>query len=232
MKGRTVLAAALLSVLLAFPATARGLDVAETLAQAGWSEESLSLFTEKPERAVVLPPGGGVEGTFRLEPGKGVAWRTRVSAGPARGAILLHSEGMNATSRDYHPPRMHFPVSVTVVFGKDRQDIPLRSRVFSFIGGLLHGFPPRGIRLTYAWGHDAPVGSMYRPEEERTVFILAGEDERGKNVESVRTFADDFRAAYGRDPSGPVTQVIVESDRPPKEKETIRAGAGIRFRVP
>ena len=58
---------------------------------------------------------------------------------------------------------------------------------------------------------------MYRLEEEETVFILGGEEERGKKINVVRKIREDFRAAYGREPRGPVTRILVSATRPSGE---------------
>ena len=144
--------------------------------------------------------------------------------------VELFSEGNNASSEAYSRGSAHFPVAVTAVFGKDSLDLPFRRRVLDFFSNLRHGFPPGGIRLTYAWGNDAPTGSMFRPVDEETVFVLAGEDERGKRIAATRDLAADFRAAYGRDPKGPVTRFIVRAGRPPEEKGPVKAG--VRLALP
>ena len=95
-----------------------------------------------------------------------------------------------------------------------------------------NGFTPSGIRLTYAWGNGLPVGSMYRLWEEETVFVVAGPEEAGKTISSTRRLGDDFRAAYGRPPNGPVTEVRVSARRPSREKGPVRASITVRFPAP
>jgi hypothetical protein len=68
---------------------------------------------------------------------------------------------------------------------------------------------------------------MYRMGEEETVFILAGEEEQGKRINFVRDLRDDFRAAYGRDPKGPVTRILVSAERPSRESGPIQSEIGI-----
>ena len=97
---------------------------------------------------------------------------------------------------------------------------------------LWNGFTPSGIRLTYAWGNGLPVGSMYRLWEEETVFVVAGPEEAGKTISSTRRLGDDFRAAYGRPPNGPVTEVRVSARRPSREKGSVHASITVRFPAP
>jgi hypothetical protein len=72
---------------------------------------------------------------------------------------------------------------------------------------------------------------MYRLREEETVFVVAGPEEAGKTISSTRSLGDDFRAAYGRSPNGPVTEVRVSARRPSGEKGPVRASITVRFPV-
>jgi hypothetical protein len=45
----------------------------------------------------------------------------------------------------------------------------------------------------------------------------------------VRRLADDFRAAYARDPKGPVTKVLVRSRRSSVEKGAMKASVSLGF---
>lgn len=112
-------------------------------------------------------------------------------------------------------------MSVTVVFGKDSVDLPWKKQVGDFFRGIWHGFSPGGIRLTFAFGNSAPVGSMYRLCEEETVFLLGGKGDSGKRIRVSRDLKEDFRAAYGRDPKGPVTRILVSAQRPSREDAPI-----------
>ena len=62
---------------------------------------------------------------------------------------------------------------------------------------------------------------MYRLEEEETVFLLGSKGEQGKRIHESRHLKEDFRAAYGRDPKGPVTRLLVSGERPSREKGPI-----------
>ncbi len=174
----------------------------------------------------------GVAGEFTLAPGTRLVWDRRFRGAAGAGAsvqIEIFADGANAASEDYHARGASFPVSVTAVFGRDSQKVGVRRRILDFFASFWYGFSPGGIRLTYAAGSVAPVGSMYRLSDEETVFILAGDDERGKRISARRDFAADFRAAYGRDPRGPVTRLIVRAERPTREKGTIKAGIRLAF---
>jgi hypothetical protein len=70
---------------------------------------------------------------------------------------------------------------------------------------------------------------MYRLRDEETVFVLAGGEEAGKEIAAVRRLADDFRAAYARDPKGPVTKVVVRSRRPSAEKGVMKGSVSLGF---
>lgn len=221
---RCALPAAL--VLLFLSAAARAADPATALTAAGWSESTPGRWNRLPERqANVLD--NGISGEFVLSPGTGAVWAKEGRWDPAKGAILsleMSSDGANPSSEDYSEFGRHFPVSATVVFGRDKVSKPLKTRLREFFARIWRGFPPGGVRLTYAFGNRAPVGSMYRPrDEEETVFILAGEEEAGKKIQSKRDLLNDFRAAYGRDPKGPVTRILVRTERPSREQGTLRS---------
>lgn len=217
------------------PAGAGGADPEGVLAAAGWKESTPGRGNRLPERqAQVLP--NGISGDFTLSPRTGAVWAKNGPWEATEGAILsieMSSDGTNPSSEDYSEFRRHFPVSATVVFGKDSVKIPLRARLLRFLRRIVHGFPPGGIRLTYAFGNRAPVGSMYRPHDEtETVFILAGEDDAGKKIQAKRNVRNDFRAAYGRDPKGPVTQVLVTAERAEDEKGPLRTRIVAAFPAP
>ncbi|MBI5419391.1 MAG: DUF3047 domain-containing protein [Deltaproteobacteria bacterium] len=217
---------AILLACLLFPsAYAFGDDRAAGLAAAGWEESTPGRWYNLPERKVQALDNG-ISGEFVLAPGTGVAWGKKRGWELSAGAILsleMSSDGTNPSSKDYMEFGRHFPVSVTVVFGKDSMDLPFKTRLADFFVRIWRGFPPGGIRLTYAFGNRAPVGSMYRPgDDEETVFILAGEEEKGKKVQAKRELRKDFRAAYGRDPKGPVTRIIVRAERPSGENGPIK----------
>lgn len=216
-------------LLLFLTAAAGAAEPATVLPAAGWAESSPGWWRGLPERqAQVLD--NGISGDFVLSPGTGAVWakdvRWEVPKGGSRSLELsleLSSNGTNPSSKDYSEFDRHFSVSATVVFGKDKVSKRIKTRVADFFARIWHGFPPGGVRLTYAFGNRAPVGSMYRPrDEEETVFILAGEDETGKKIESKRDLLNDFRAAYGRDPKGPVTRILVRAERPSGEQGSIR----------
>lgn len=197
---------------------------ASILAAAGWEESAPGWGSSLPDRKATVGGDGSLRGDFLLAPGTSLAWEKDGAWRSATVSAELFSEGTNASSEDYSRGNAHFPVAVTAVFGKDSLDLPFRRRVLDFFSNLRHGFPPGGIRLTYAWGNDAPTGSMFRPVDEETVFVLAGEDERGKRIAATRELVADFRAAYGRDPKGPVTKFIVRAGRPSGEKGAVKAG--------
>jgi len=165
-------------------------------------------------------------------PGTGVSYRRtgRWEAAPA--ALRFSVDNVNAGVNDYQPAEAVFPASVTFAFGNDSLKLGVKRRVGLFFRNLWNGFPPPGIRLTYAWGNGLPVGSMYRLWEEETVFVVAGPEEAGKTISSTRRLGDDFRAAYGRPPKGPVTEVRVGARRPSREKGPVRATITVRFPAP
>ncbi|MGB7630562.1 MAG: DUF3047 domain-containing protein, partial [Candidatus Deferrimicrobium sp.] len=162
-----------------------------------WEESTAGRWESLPERHVGATDNGiSVEAT--MSPGTGVLYRRvgRLAAGSA--ALRFGVDNVNAGENDYLPDEAIFPASVTFVFGDDSLRLGARRRVVLFLTQLWHGFTPSGIRLTYAWGNGLPVGSMYRLREEETVFVVAGPEEAGKTISSIRRLGDDFRAAYGR----------------------------------
>jgi hypothetical protein len=67
---------------------------------------------------------------------------------------------------------------------------------------------------------------------DKVVFILAGEEEKGKKVRSDRNLREDFLAAYGRPPTGPVTGFVVRADRSSGERGPLSAGVAIALPGP
>ena len=184
-----------------------------------------------PERHVGATDNGiSVEAT--MSPGTGVSYRRVGRWEPAPAALRFAADNVNFRGNDYLPGAAIFPASVTFVFGNDSLTLGARARVVLFFKQLSYGFTPSGIRLTYAWGNGLPVGSMYRLWEEETVFVVAGPEEAGKTISSTRRLADDFKAAYGRPPKGPVTEVRVSARRPSGEKGPVRASITVRFPAP
>jgi hypothetical protein len=193
-----------------------------------WEESTPGRWESLPERHV----GGtdnGISVEVTMPPGTGVSYRRigRWEAAPAE--LRFVADNVNARGNDYLPGEAFFPASVTFVFGDDLLKLGPKRRVGLFFKQLWYGFTPSGIRLTYAWGNGLPVGSMYRLWEEETVFVVAGPEEAGKTISSTRRLGDDFRAAYGRPPNGPVTEVHVSARRPSREKGTVRASITVRF---
>lgn len=200
--------------------SAAGTEEAE---KAGWDEGTPGRWNSLPERKVEVA-GDSFRAEIVLSPGTGVLWEKKIVKTPRAEeplSIEMMSTETNRTSRDYLRYEAVFPISVTVVFGEDSIDLPWKKRVADFFRAVWHGFSPSGIRLTFACGNVVPVGSMYRLGEEETVFILAGQEERGKKIEFDRDLRADFRAAYGRDPKGPVTRILVSAQRPSREKGPI-----------
>jgi hypothetical protein len=190
----------------------------------GWEETAPGWRVSLPERTVEVLDNS-VKGTFTLLPGTGVVLTRSGSFGLDRGEFLevaLVSTGTNTASRDYDAGGVRFPVAVTAVFGRDALARPIRKRALSPLRGLRQGRSFEGIGLTYAWGNGVPVGSMYRLEENETVFILAGPDEAGRRVSARRDLLQDFAVAYGRVPQGPVTRFIIRAERPVGEEGPIR----------
>jgi hypothetical protein len=167
-----------------------------------------------------------------LSPGTGVSYR-QPGRWPADSAAIRFSvDNVNSGRNDYLPAEAAFPVSATFVFGNDSLELGWKRRVVLFFKQLWDGFIPSGISLTYAWGNEVPVGSMYRLWEEETVFVVAGPEEAGKTISSNRRLADDFKAAYGRSPRGQVTEVRVSARRPSNEKKPVNAFITVRFPAP
>ena len=195
----------------------------------GWSEPSIVWGEIRPEWKAVFTDNG-VTVDFLIPPGAGVAYE-RSGKWPSASAasIRMYADNVNATGNGYVPSEAFFPVSVTFAFGEESQSLGWKARVALFFRYLWEGFPPSGIRLTYAWGNRVPQGSMYRLRDEETVFVLAGGEEAGKEIAVVRRLADDFRAAYARDPKGPVTKVLVRAQRPSAEKGAMKATLSLGF---
>ena len=196
-----------------------------------WDESTAGRWESLPERHVGATDNGiSIEVT--MSPGTGVSYRRvgRWAAGPA--ALRFAADNVNTRGNDYLPGEAVFPASVTFVFGDDSLKLGARRRVVLFMKQLWNGFTPSGIRLTYAWGNGLPVGSMYRLREEETVFVVAGPEEAGKTISSTRRLGDDFLAAYGRPPKGPVTEIRVSARRPSREKGPVRASITVRFPAP
>jgi len=196
-----------------------------------WEESTPGRWESLPERHVGATDNGiSVEVT--MPPGTGVSYRRIGRWEPAPVALRFAADNVNARGNDYLPGEAAFPASVTFVFGKDSLKLGAKSRFWLFLRQVWDGFTPSGIRLTYAWGNGVPVGSMYRLWEEETVFVVAGPEEAGKTISSTRRLADDFNAAYGRPPKGPVTEVRVSARRPSREKGPLRASITVRFPAP
>jgi len=213
----------LAAMLLLLPGSFLRAEGTEEARKAGWEESTPGRWNSLPERKVEAG-GDSFRADVVLLPGTGVLWEKKMNKTLSPGDALvieMVSSGMNGTSRDYDRYKAHFPVSVTVVFGKDSVDLPWKKRVGDFFRGIWNGFSPGGIRLTFAFGNEAPLGSMYRLGEEETVFLLGGEGELGKKIQGSRDIKEDFRAAYGRDPKGPVTRLLVSAKRPSREQGPI-----------
>lgn len=220
--------ALILLVLLSAAAIPEGVLSAED-AMRGWRESTSSgLWSPAPERRAGFTDNG-VSVEMTLPPGTGVAYSRSGRFMHDNAAIRLATDNVNTSGNEYYPGEANFPVAVTFVFGDDSLRLGVKQRVWLFFRQLWNGFTPSGIRLTYAWGNRLPVGSMYRLWEEETVFVLAGPDEVGKAVNAVRRIRDDFRAAYGRPPKGPVTEVKLRAGRPSGEKGSARSAATVRF---
>ncbi|HEY7528010.1 MAG TPA: DUF3047 domain-containing protein [Candidatus Deferrimicrobiaceae bacterium] len=210
--------------LQAFPAHPAGADAANSLSAAGWEETTPGRWSRLAERKADAT-GKTLSAEFVLSPGSGVAWEKKGSWTPGPESALsleFTFDGTNPSSDDYKENGASFPVFVTAVFGRDSEDVPFKTRIAEFFRNLWHGFPPGGIRLTYAVGNRVPEGSMYRMGAEQTVFILAGEEEKGKTIQAKRNLREDFIAAYGRPPEGPVTRIVAGAQRPSKEKGNLK----------
>jgi hypothetical protein len=209
----------LAAMLLLLPGSFLRAEGTEAARKAGWEESTPGRWNSLPERKVKTE-GDSFQADVVLAPGTGVLWEKKVKKTLSPGDALvieMVSSGTNGTSRDYERYKAHFPVSVTVVFGKDSMHLPWKKRVGDFFRGFWYGFSPGGIRLTFAFGNSAPVGSMYRLGEEETVFLLGGKGERGQRIRVSRDLKEDFRAAYGREHKGPVTRILVTAQRPSRE---------------
>ncbi|MBE0605255.1 MAG: DUF3047 domain-containing protein [Deltaproteobacteria bacterium] len=200
-----------------------------------WEESAARRFGALPERhAGATDNGISVEVT--MAPGTGVSYRNVGRWAPGSAALRFGVDNVNlgeggSRRNDYLQNEAIFPASATFVFGTDSLSLGWKRRVVLFLKEVWSGFTPSGIRLTYAWGNGLPVGSMYRLMEEHTVFIVAGPEEVGKTISSDRRLADDFKAAYGRPPRGPVTEVRVGARRPSGEKGPVHASITVRFPV-
>lgn len=214
----------LLLCLPALPAPPAKADAAGSLSAAGWEETTPGRWNRLAERKVEAK-GKTLSAEFVLSPGSGVVWEKKGNWAPGPDNALSFEfacDGTNASSDDYKEHGASFPVFVTAVFGRDSEDVPFKKRIARFFRNLWHSLPPGGIRLTYAVGNRVPVGSMYRLEDEQTVFTLAGEEEKGKTIQAKRNLREDFIAAYGRPPKGPVTRVVVGAQRPSTEKGNLK----------
>lgn len=213
-----------LAATLAAPAALRSADGTTY----GWTRSGEALWGNRPEiHAGFSEKGIALE--MALPPGTGVSYFRDGSWEADNVSLLMSTEPVAPGGDEYRPGGAKFPASVTFVFGRDSQPMGKWERVMLFFRKLRHGFRPPGIRLTYAWGTRIPVGSMYRLWEEETVFILAGREEAGKRISAVRSLVDDFVAAYGRPPKGPVTKVLVEAARPSGEKSSASTSITVRF---
>ncbi len=220
-----------LLVLAALASPSPGVDPESVLSAAGWEESTSGRWNSLPERKVEAR-GGTLSASFVLSPGSGVEWEKKGGWDPAAGAALsleFTVDGTNRSSDDYREFKARFPVSVTAVYGGESQGLTWRKRVGAFFRRIWNGFPPGGIRLTYAFGNAAPEGSMYRTDDEETVFILAGEDDKGKKIQARRDLKEDFLAAYGRNPKGLVTRIIVRAQRPSKEKGSLKGSVVLKL---
>jgi len=195
----------------------------------GWSETSVVSGESQPGRKAVFADNG-IAVEFSMPPGSGVTYeRSGKWPSASSASIRMYADNVNATGNGYVPSAAYFPVSVTFAFGEDSLDLGWKERVSLFFRQLWSGSPPSGICLTYAWGNRVPEGSMYRLWAEETVFVLAGGEEAGKEIAVVRRLADDFRAAYARDPKGPVTKVRVRARRPSAEVGAVKARLSLGF---
>jgi len=201
-------------------APARAADPVTVPAAAGWKEYTPGRFNGLADRKVEIG-ADGIKATVTSRPGTGVVWEKKGTWDSSKEPVIsleFTFAETNASSDDYRQFHARFPVSVTAVFGKDRRSLIWRTRIAGFFRKIFHGFPPDGVRLTYAISNRAPVGSMYRLGDEETVFILAGDEEKGKKIQYRRNLKEDFIAAYGRAPSGPITAILARVDRPRGER--------------
>lgn len=196
-----------------------------------WDESTAGRWESLPERHA----GGtdnGISFEVTMSPGTGVSYRRVGRWAPGPAALRFAADNVNAGRNDYLPGEAVFPASVTFVFGDDSLKLGVKTRIGLFFRHLWRGFAPSGIRLTYAWGNGLPVGSMYRLWEEETVFVVAGPEEAGKTISSTRRLGDDFSAAYGRPPKGPVTEVRAAARRASGQKGPVHASITVRFPAP
>jgi len=228
MRNRIVTAAGILSLAAMLLLPCRGVTGDEPAH--GWSATTAMRWSSLPEvRAGFSDNGISLEMTLR--PGSGASYsRTGVWPAADNAVVQFSTDASNLGGNEYRVGETYFPASATFVFGKDSQSLGVKRRIWNFFRELWYGLRPSGIRLTYAWGNRLPVGSMYRLWEEETVFILAGPEELGKKISTVRRLSEDFHAAYGRPPKGPVTEVMVEASRP--SRETGPAHTAITLRYP
>ncbi|MGE5248365.1 MAG: DUF3047 domain-containing protein [Verrucomicrobiota bacterium] len=196
----------------------------------GWKESGTRWWGSLPEtRAGFSDNGIALEATLR--PGTGVMYHRSGRWTQDNAVVQLSTDAVNPGGNEYRVGETFFPVSATFVYGRESQELGWRGRVWLFFRELWYGFRPSGIRLTYAWGNRLPVGSMYRLWEEETVFILAGPEEVGKRISTARKLSEDFQAAYGRAPKGPITEVLVEASRPSAEKGPAHVAITVRYPV-
>ena len=215
---------------VALPASS-GRIVAAVEGLGKWDESTARRGESLPERHVGATDNGiSVEATMR--PNTSISYRHVGPWAPGSAALRFGVDNVNAGRNDYLAAEAIFPASVTFVFGNDSLPLGTKARVGLFFKQIWYGFTPSGIRLTYAWGNGLPVGSMYRLWDEETVFVIAGPEEAGRTISSTRRLADDFAAAYGRAPRGPVTEVRVSARRPSNEKTPVRASITLRFPAP
>lgn len=201
---------------------------AEGNAPGKWEESTPGRWESLPERHVGRTDNG-VSFEATMPPGTGVSYRLVGRRDPGTADLRFAVDNVNAGRNDYLPGEAVFPAYVTFVFGNDSEKLGVKKRMWLFLRQAWNGFNPSGIRLTYAWGNGLPVGSMYRLWEEETVFIVAGPEEAGKTISSPRRLVDDFRAAYGRQPKGQVTEVRAGARRSSREKGPVRASVTARF---
>jgi hypothetical protein len=194
----------------------------------GWKRSSAGFWSGLPEVTSGFSDNG-IALEMTLRPGTGSAWYRDGSWTSDNTALEMSTDAVGPERNEYRAGEAGFPASVTFVYGKDALSLGAKERVKLFFRQMWNGFRPSGVRLTYAWGTRLPVGSMYRLWEEETVFILAGPEEAGKKIITARRLAQDFRAAYGRPPKGPVTKVLVEARRPSDAKGPAHTSITVRF---
>lgn len=211
--------------LLLIPAISFSSDTLEH----GWRRSGLGFWGDQPKVQEGISPNG-IAVELVMPPGADISYTRRGSWSQDNAAIRMSTDLVAPTGNEYLPGEAKFPVSVTFVYGKDGIPMGFWGRFRLFFKGLFSSSRPSGIRLTYAWGTVVPVGSMYRLWEEETVFILAGPEEAGKEISTARLLSEDFKVAYGRLPKGPVTEVLIETRRPPKTKTP--ANTSIRVQYP